>query len=505
MSDHQVHAALRSNAPLVVVEAPAGCGKTYQGADYARSVARDHQSRLLILTHTHAACSVFAGQTQGIASRVEIRTIDSLIATIAGVYHAGLGLPADIAGWARQNKEGHAHVALKVAGLLKRYPMIGSALARRYPVVICDEHQDCSGDQNAIAMALHDAGSRLRIFADPMQRIYREKSLVGSAPSCDWSTLTSQAQISTELGTPHRWSSGCPELGRWTLAAREVLKAGGRIDLRTGLPQSVTVIVAENRAQGFGNYQLQNAERRPIDTFIAAQTSLLVLTHHNETARALRGFFGRRIALWEGHVRNGLEKLVRSLASGNGKAEVLAAAMVIFMDEIGKGFSPSAFGNRFEQEAREGCTGNAKGKPAVLQDLARCIVDEPAHHGVAKALAKLAALKESNPAFADIEIDHKREFEDAIRLGEFATVQGGLDAITHRRTFARPRPPERAISTIHKAKGLECDSVVVMPIDASTFVERPDLRCLLYVALSRAKKRLTLVVSKDRPSPLVVL
>ena len=36
MSDGSVRAALRSDAPLVVVEAPAGCGKTHQGADYAR-------------------------------------------------------------------------------------------------------------------------------------------------------------------------------------------------------------------------------------------------------------------------------------------------------------------------------------------------------------------------------------------------------------------------------------------------------------------------------------
>ena len=64
MSDESVHAALRSDAPLVVVEAPAGCGKTHQGADYARHVAADRSSRLLILTHTHAACSVFAERTR---------------------------------------------------------------------------------------------------------------------------------------------------------------------------------------------------------------------------------------------------------------------------------------------------------------------------------------------------------------------------------------------------------------------------------------------------------
>jgi CRISPR/Cas system-associated endonuclease/helicase Cas3 len=37
MSDESVRAALRSDAPLVVIEAPAGCGKTHHGADYART------------------------------------------------------------------------------------------------------------------------------------------------------------------------------------------------------------------------------------------------------------------------------------------------------------------------------------------------------------------------------------------------------------------------------------------------------------------------------------
>lgn len=80
MSDASVHAALRSDAPLVVVEAPAGCGKTHQGADYAGEIGCVNGSgRPLILTHTHAACSVFSDRTKGTRARVDIRTIDSVI------------------------------------------------------------------------------------------------------------------------------------------------------------------------------------------------------------------------------------------------------------------------------------------------------------------------------------------------------------------------------------------------------------------------------------------
>jgi DNA helicase-2/ATP-dependent DNA helicase PcrA len=119
MSDESVHTALRSDAPLVLVEAPAGCGKTHQGADYARDVAADRSNRLLILTHTHAACSVFAERTRGSGGHVEIRTIDSLIAHIATAYHLGLGLPADVPTWARRMPDGYRHIALRVAALIR--------------------------------------------------------------------------------------------------------------------------------------------------------------------------------------------------------------------------------------------------------------------------------------------------------------------------------------------------------------------------------------------------
>lgn len=63
MSDASVAAALRSTASLVVIEAPGGCGKTYQGAQFAAEAAADSESRILILTHTHAACDVFSERT----------------------------------------------------------------------------------------------------------------------------------------------------------------------------------------------------------------------------------------------------------------------------------------------------------------------------------------------------------------------------------------------------------------------------------------------------------
>jgi hypothetical protein len=503
VSDQSVSAALRSNAPLVLVEAAAGCGKTHQGAEYARDIADTH--RVLILTHTNAACSVFAERTRDRRTRVEIRTIDGVFAQIGKAYHLGLDLPRDTAAWARQNKEGYAHVALRVADLLKRHPMIPASLARRFPVVICDEHQDCSGDQHSLGIALLRHGARVRIFSDPMQRIYKDTALVGSSPSCDWTSLKTEADAFEQLETPHRWAAGCPELGKWAIHARDTLKAGGTIDLRSNLPPSLNVVVAENQAQRNRGYQLLSSDRRAVDAFEGAQSSLLILTHYNDTARSFRSFFYRRIPLWEGHTRTALQKLADTMLKSSGDRVVLASAVVKFMNEIGKGFSPSSFGDRFEREVLEECSGQARGKPAAIQALAKFLADEPNHRGIAKMLRQLEEFRGTDENFSDVEVDCHNEFWEAIRLGSFDNVEEGFAEITHRRTYSRPKPPAKAISTIHKAKGLECDAAIVMPCDADTFPDRSDTRCLLYVALSRAKNRLMLVVSRNRPSPLLRL
>ena len=170
------------------------------------------------------------------------------------------------------------------------------------------------------------------------------------------------------------------------------------------------------------------------------------------------------------------------------------------MNDIGKGFSPSAFGDRFEKEVRERCTARSRGKPATIQELGRFLLAEPNHRGVAKLLARLAELKKGDADFSDIEVDHSREFWEAIQLVNFDDLDTGLAEITHRRTYGRPKPPDAAISTIHKGKGLECGNVFVMPCDAATFPDQ-----VLYVALSRAKQRLMLVVSRTNPSPLVLI
>ena len=58
------------------------------------------------------------------------------------------------------------------------------------------------------------------------------------------------------------------------------------------------------------------------------------------------------------------------------------------------------------------------------------------------------------------------------------------------------------ILTIHKSKGLEFDTVIVLGVENQTFWGKPDLeRCAYFVGVSRAKRRLVVTMSKHRETP----
>ncbi|UWR31467.1 UvrD-helicase domain-containing protein [Sulfitobacter sp. W002] len=510
MSDQTVHDLLRSDRPLVVIEAPAGCGKTFQGATYAQDIApKLGKGRMLILTHTNAACDVFAEKTKGLPrTKVEIKTIDSLIIQVAGVYHEVLGLPRDPTTWAYANDNGFDKLATKVSKLLTKYPMIPSALARRYPVIVCDEHQDASPERHAIIMKLFEHGAHLRVFGDRMQSIY-ERTVRGAERQRErWQRLV-DAGVYGELDQPHRWmadGNGCSELGAWVLRARETLLAGGTVDLTRDLPSSVNIIRAENVSPTREGYQVDRSERPPLNRCLDSHTQLFVLANSNGLVRSLRSFWFRRVPIWEGHTRSALAQLISDIERDTGDALKLGNALIEFMSAIGTGFSRSAHGNILLAEISCECSRPRTRKPANIQALAKIILGEPNHVGLAKAIRQVDELMRTRAeGFTDIKIDLWREFREAQTMAQFSDLTKAFAEINMRRSVSRPKPPSKSISTVHKAKGLECNNVMLVHCDRGSFGDTIYGRCKLYVALSRAKSSLTLVIPNNDPSPLLAI
>lgn len=137
------------------------------------------------------------------AAGLKSKLFDALIMQIATAYRQVLGLPLDLSSWAwRDTGNGFSIMAAKVAAFLGVHPMVAKALATRYPVVACDEHQDSSSDQHEVIMALYRNGAKLRIFGDRLQRIYGGKTVqAANADQARWEALK-QATACEILDTP---------------------------------------------------------------------------------------------------------------------------------------------------------------------------------------------------------------------------------------------------------------------------------------------------------------
>ncbi len=507
MSDASVAEAVRSNAHCVVVEAPAGTGKTFQAASYAKHAAAELRKgqKVLILAHTNAACGVFSLRTASLEGRLQIGTIDSLVAAIAKVYHRALDLPADIPAWSiERGLDCYAELARRVCLLLERSPGVAGAMVERHPVVICDEHQDATADQHLIVEALAQAGARMRFFGDPMQAIFtsgRERE----AQQRRWQELVAASDANEPLDTAHRWAAGSPALGAWVLEQREHLRAGGVVDLRAGLPRGLQVFRADNQSPRYGGFQLDVEARRPISAVVRNSPNMLVLTPHNATVLGLNAFLGWRIPIWEGHTRDALSNLLATCQRSSGDPVALGRAMWMFLEDVGKGFSATAYGNRLVQELETRCAKPSRGKPAEIQSIARLILQEQNHVGVGAAINQVHHLMRTSQHFGDIRIDLRREFAEARQIQAHPEISTVLARQTHQRGTRHAEMPPKVISTVHKSKGLETLNAILLPCDANNFANNEKNRCLLYVALSRASESLTLVVPQVNPSPLLLV
>jgi hypothetical protein len=503
MTDDEISNLLRSETQIVVIEAPAGCGKTFQAASYAADAACSILTgKVLVLTHTHAACSVVAERTSEMNAKIEIKTLDSLINQIATAYRVPLGLPDDVAVWARNTVYGYEKLARKVSKLLEANPMISRHLSRLYQVIVCDEHQDSNEHQDAIVRQANIQGSKLRVFGDPMQIIPagRGQDDVVNATEKRWDNLKELGEFGA-LETPHRWINSNKGLGDWILQVRQTLLAGTPINLSADLPAGVNIIFAENAALGYGSYRLNPENWQQVNAVVNKDQGLLCVAAGRPVISGLRSTFRQRTPIWEGHTRDHLEKYIDRVCLPGNDLQSMATAFICCLSELLVGFTSAKYGNRFCIEIQK-VTANPRGKiPPHLKKMAEFVVNEPSHTGFSRAASYLKKLiTDRVDGFRDIRIDHPRELDDLIKLGGFDDPVSGYAEIAHKRSRAHPKPPRKCLSTIHKSKGLEAEGVVVFACDGHHFPLRTSKRNLLYVALSRATENITIVLSKNNPS-----
>jgi AAA domain len=190
-----VRVALRSDAPLVVVEAPAGCGKTFEAVASAIDLAdclRDHQE-VLLLAHTNAAVAEFKRRARREGARVHATTLDAFALGLVAPYARALGLPSPLTPGTGAGEVAFDQLAPKALELVRRAQSLTAALRAHYPVILLDEHQDARRDQHDLAVELGRSG-RVRIFGDPMQAIYD----FGDEALMPWDSITDDPRAAVD-------------------------------------------------------------------------------------------------------------------------------------------------------------------------------------------------------------------------------------------------------------------------------------------------------------------
>lgn len=491
----EVDEKLHSEAPVVMIEAAGGCGKTTKAAKYAREAAgRLSSGKVLLLSHTHAACGEFQRKCAAVDKNIDVETCDSFCLKTIGAYARPLGLPSPIESLLGRADGGIPFAALgeKAAELFRRAPTIARAVGAHYPVIVLDEHQDASVHQHETVRLLQEIGNvRLRIFGDPMQAIH----LANKNGYVDWDAVWAAADDTGSLEEPHRWVDA-PELGEWIMASRAALKSGNPVSLRDA-PACVSAI-SHNGLAGRERFRDVPTASREVHGFLnGAPGSAAVLTFLGKMAKSTAQAGRWRAPLNEGAQLDELDVLIQALEAQVGNAQGLAGAFLDFLAVIGIGLTTGVSDGIRRRLGTVIDRDRAGRNQTTWLDCLAPIYASPDHRGVAVAMR---LVRDTRPPGYVIRFrDHVWALCAFDRTDDPRAFRSTLGRIRRRHKW-----PPQMVSTIHKAKGLDFDHVLLCPVDRHQYPDEVLGARLLYVALSRAKQSVRLVLASDSPSRHVV-
>lgn len=480
--------ALRSDARFVLIEAPGGCGKTHMACEYAReaSVKFTTGKRVLVLAHTNAAVEELVRRTADLRNAVRVTTFDSLALQLVSPYAEALGLPVPIRPGEGPGRVQYSELSARAADLLNRCPIIARILSAAYPIVILDEHQDASRNQHMMAMSLRGEGSLIRAFGDPMQAIFGE-----DRPT--WEELIAGADIRVELTTPHRWHED-PALGAWILQSREALKQGRKLPTETA-PPSVRVLTIRGTDVGYGA-----GNPREYSSAISSvpQQRAALLTARIVNVDTLRQASGNRASVYEGSVLQHLYEAFDKLIENVGSPRQLAQTVLALLTQTCTGLT-AVYRRRIEQSLEDHRL-NLGRQHTVMPLLVQLqiLYEHPSIDGVAQLARGVLA---ECPAFLTFHRPAAFCILSAITSSGADPYDQLQESMVNYKSVTRR--PNFAVGTVQRIKGLEYDHVLVFNVSKTHFKDDDYGRKLLYIAISRCRTSLTILVPETGRSPLI--
>ncbi len=440
----------------------------------------------MVLAHTNAAVEELAKRTSDLRYLVKITTLDALSLQLISPYAEAFNLPVPIRPGDGSGRVPYARLSLHAAELLRRCPIVACMLAAMYPIIILDEHQDASENQHAIAMALRSAGSLVRAFGDPMQAIFGEDTI-------SWDDVCSDADQCAELAIAHRWRDD-PALGEWILRARESLKRGLPLPLNDA-PSAVRVTIVPGGDIRYGTGNVRDYSRMIL---AFPQQCAALLTARKINIDTLRRASSNRATVYEGsaleHLYDAFDRIIDKI----GSPRDLALIVLDLIADTSTGLT-AAHRSRIERSLGElRLDPGRQHVVAPLLAVLRKLYDRPSLPGVAQVARELRAncpqfLRFYRPAaFQILSALTSVGAEPYDQLQEAVSIH---KAVTHRPLFA--------VGTVHRTKGIEYDHVLVFNVSETHFPNDVYGRRLLYIAISRCRKSLNIMIPERGRSPLV--
>lgn len=480
---------------VLLIEAPAGHGKTHEAVEAARAFAphmKDFQ-KVLLLSHTNSAAREFAQRPK---SGADVQTLDSFILGIVRTYGRYFGLePGFAVGDHRVGAIPFKKIRTYAADLLESNPKVTEAISFGYPVILVDEFQDTSLDQMRVVDAITSSSeSKLRLFGDPMQAVYNWDE--EAKEFVNW--VDAAARLPTiALDIPHRWVAR-PELGHWLLRARRLLQEGSPIDL-SDRPECVRVQTWTGSVPKWKN------EKGDITNCIAPLSQLcrrdsekrvFLFRNGGQASQVSRRGVPARFV--ESKAGERILSLMAGIRDAGGSLPRLAGLLIEFLRNTGTNIEKTWESQAPQVCGENGMTFGPKKKIRRMAPAFEKLYENPDIYGFAEAVfdceQRASELgwkpfrSETLSLLRDLPRDAgEGELEDAVVAKEKQINLLGGSA-------------RKELMTIHKSKGREYDSVVLPFLSEGSHPMTEEEARVLYVALSRAKREIVLMIPSEDPT-----
>ncbi len=451
------------------VELPAGGGKTWLLVDTIRQVA-NQSGKALVLTHTNAGVHSVQNKMRALdvdPKAAQVGTITSLAFELVRSYSriAGLVVPA-IPDW--DNSVQYVEGAHKV--LRNRH--VRDVLAISYSHLLIDEYQDCSLAQHALVLELVQAIPACAVFGDRLQGIFGFRDTI-----VDW-----QADVLARFPpfavdyVPHRWVEHNQPLGVWLHQIRDRLQPGTQVAFNAGLPTGVTFVPTTQRRFELRATALQS---RP-----EGETVVIITPPDRVSARSAAARLNGAYTTMEDIGGTFMMERLAELEGTQPDQFALWLADVAKKCFIGY----SKLDQTVLSRLKKGKTVSGLSRPGLERTLAALdsVLSNPAFETLSTSMRAIVAAKEAQLHSREAWNDMATALE---RCGSVAerSPKDELGRVRDRLRRTGRRPPVRVVSRTVLIKGLEYDHVIISDLDRLTD------HCNLYVALTRARKTVTII------------